>query len=260
MKCVNTKKIEKLKLNKENIYIVLDFDRTITSFDSEDSWDACGEMLSEEFKKKLIKYYAYYGAIEVDYQIDRKQKEEYMLEWYKKCMELYYEYNLTKQNLEEAIAKSKLIFRKGVKEFLKYTSQNNIPVIILSAGIGNVIKGFLKNNNCLFDNIYIVSNFIEFDEKGNMKRFEGELIHSLNKTVKNHLPEDIQNTIKNKDYGVLVGDLIDDKKMAEGEESNNILTIGLLGKEDNLQIYNQNFDIVLTREDAKFQEIEEIIF
>ena len=39
MKYINTNKLEKIKLNNKNLYIISDFDRTITSFESEDSWD-----------------------------------------------------------------------------------------------------------------------------------------------------------------------------------------------------------------------------
>ena len=53
-----------------------------------------------------------------------------------------------------------MILRKGVKEFLKYTYQNNIPVIIISAGITDIIENFLKANNCLYDNVHIILNKI----------------------------------------------------------------------------------------------------
>ena len=40
MKYLNNNKINQLNLNKNNTYIVMDFDKTITSYDSSDSWDA----------------------------------------------------------------------------------------------------------------------------------------------------------------------------------------------------------------------------
>ena len=53
-----------------------------------------------------------------------------------------------------------IVLRDGFKDFLYGLYMQNIPVVILSAGIGNVILETLKLYNCLYDNIYIVSNFI----------------------------------------------------------------------------------------------------
>jgi 2-hydroxy-3-keto-5-methylthiopentenyl-1-phosphate phosphatase len=51
-----------------------------------------------------------------------------------------------------------LIFRKGAKEFLQFMQKNDIPVVIISAGIGDTIKFFLKNNkyNKYFELFFII--------------------------------------------------------------------------------------------------------
>ena len=164
MKYINTDKIENLKINKENVYVVIDFDKTITAATSDDSWDASSHMLGYDCKNKMNKLYQFYAPIELDYNLSFQEKEKYMIEWYKKCMNLYYKYGLTREKLKQSIEKSKLIFRKGAKEFIRKAYEENIPIIILSAGIGNVIEQFLKDNNCYFNNMYIISNFIEFNE------------------------------------------------------------------------------------------------
>ena len=40
MKYINNNKQEKFKINKQNTYLVIDFDKTITSNQSQDSWAA----------------------------------------------------------------------------------------------------------------------------------------------------------------------------------------------------------------------------
>ena len=47
------KYIKKVKLDKTNMYVAIDFDKTITATESEDSWDATGKMLGKEFETKL---------------------------------------------------------------------------------------------------------------------------------------------------------------------------------------------------------------
>ena len=59
------------------------------------------------------------------------------------------------------------------KEFLRKMNEMNIPVIIISAGIGNVIEEFLKLENDYYDNIKIISNFIVF-ENGEFKEIAGD--------------------------------------------------------------------------------------
>ena len=49
-------------------------------------------------------------------------------------------------------------YRNGAKEFLKKMNEFNVPVIIISAGIGNVIEEFLKLENDYYENIKIISN------------------------------------------------------------------------------------------------------
>ena len=154
---------------------------------------------------------------------------------------------------------SKLQFRNGAKEFLKFLNKNNIPVIILSAGIGNIIEEFLKINDCYLDNIHIISNFIKF-ENNLMLKFSDNMIHSLNKKIQN-LPTAFEKELSKKDYILLLGDLIEDISMVPKEFSNKTLTIGFLADKlkDNLKFYNQNFDVVFTG-NASFNEVMNLIF
>lgn len=247
-------KIEKIKKEILNSYIVIDFDRTITAFESTDSWDAAGQELGQEFKRKARELYEKYRPIELDYNMDIHEKEREMEKWYGECMDLYYEFGLTKDKLTKSIEKSNLIFRKGAPEFLQKMHEQNIPVIILSAGIGNVIEQFLKNNNCYFENMYIISNFIIFNENGEMKQFNSHMIHTLNKTMKGHLPKEWKEKLENRKGKMLFGDLIEDKKMIEEKEWYNTIAVVFLNKnsEDEIKAYQENFDIVLTDEDATF--------
>lgn len=260
---INTDKLDNIKLNKNNVYIAIDFDRTITSMESIDSWDASGNILGKEFKKELEDLYEKYGPIERSYAIGFKEKEKAMEEWYSKCMDLYYKYNLTQEQIMKSIDNSDLIFRNGAKEFLQDMYEKKIPVIILSAGIGNVIERFLKTNNCYFDNMHIISNFIEFDDYGKMLKFDNnKMIHTLNKTMKDHLPKQIEEKLKDRQYKLLFGDLIEDKKMVDEKELDNTISICFLNKktEDNLDKFNENFDIVLTNDDANFEIATKIVF
>lgn len=245
MKYIKQEKLEKINLEANNMYVAIDFDRTITANNSTDSWDAASSLLGMELKEEFDKLYKIYRPIEMDYTISFEEKNKAMECWYKKCMEKYYKYNLTKEQLEKSVMQSGVIFRKGAKEFLLKMAEKKIPVIILSAGIGNVIEIFLKANNCYFENMYIISNFLTFNKNGKIEPYNKELIHTMNKTMKGHLPEKLEQELKTRKYKVLFGDTIEDKKMIEESEHENTILVGFLTNniEENLEKYKNEFDI-----------------
>ncbi len=262
MKYLSQEKISKIKLNRNNFYVAVDFDKTITATDSVDSWDASGKELGEEFKKSIEELYNKYAPIEQDYNIGFKEKFDAMEEWYYGCMELYYEFGLTEEKLNQSIDSSKIIFREGAKEFLYDMFLKDIPVIILSAGIGNVIERFLKNNNCYYDNMYIISNFIPFDSNGRITKFDGELIHTLNKSMSGKVIPKLSREIEKREYRLLLGDFIEDKNMISKKEWDRTISVGFLCKNimNNLEVYKQSFDIVLTDKDASFDIVKGLLF
>lgn len=231
MQYINKDKLRKIKLNKNNFYVAIDFDKTITAAKSCDSWDASGNILGEEFRKKSYELHKKYGPIELDYTISFEEKKNAMEEWYYESFKSYYTYGLTKEKLKESINNSNLIFRSGAKEFLYNMYKNNIPVIILSAGIGNVIEQFLQKNNCYYNNMNIISNFISFDKDGNIEKHKGELIHTLNKTMDGHITEEFSEKIKDRAYRLLFGDVIEDKNMVPIEEEDRTISIRIFRKE-----------------------------
>lgn len=262
MRYINTNKLKQIKLEEENYYVILDFDKTITSKKSLDSWMAVidFEVYGEECKKEIEELNSKYAPIELDYTLEDKTKEQYMVEWYQKSMDLLYKYQLTDSKLKKALQKETLKFRKGAKEFLQNLHEKKIPVIIVSAGIGNAIEAFLKNKKCYYDNIYIISNFIEFKED-KMQKFTASMIHSMNKKIEGRLPVTLQDTIDKKQYAILCGDIMEDIQMISKEKLSQTITVGFLNHkiEENLKLYQQNYDVVLTEEEACFQEIEKII-
>lgn len=260
---INSDKVKNIEFNSNNMAIVIDFDKTLTSGNSADSWDASGKILGDDFKFESTCLYKKYEPIERSYEIEYCKKEKAMNEWYSKCMGLYYKYDLTKEKIIKSIDTSNLIFRKGSKEFLQEMYLRNVPVILLSAGIGNVIERSLKKNNCYFNNIHIISNFVEFDDNGNMIKFDDtKMIHSLNKTLKNNLPKENEKIFKERKYKLLFGDLIEDKKMIGKEDLENTLSVCFINErtEDNIEVFNNNFDVVLTKEDSNFDVAKKIVF
>lgn len=261
MEYINEEKINKIKLENSNFYVVIDFDKTITSYESEDSWDVTGRAANNiNCDKEIESLYKKYRPIELDYTISIEEKNTQMQKWYNECMGVYYKYKLNKDLLKKALLESRIKFRKGAKEFLEYLEKNNIPTVVLSAGIGNVIEEFLKFTDCYFKNIIIISNFIDFDENNLMKKFDKPMIHTMNKKLEGNLSKEIESKINKLPYGILFGDLVEDTNMIDRNKADNVIRIGFLNESHkNFEVYKKFFDIVLTNEEANFNKARKII-
>lgn len=256
----NKEKIQNLKLDKNNFYVVADFDQTLTEGSSHSTWEvtASSEQLGNEYIKRRDDLYNYYRPIEIAHNISDDEKCKLMSKWWKEHINLFFEYGLDEQILNESIKNCGLNYRKGAKEFLQKMNEYNVPVIIISAGIGNVIEGFLESQNAYFKNIKIVSNFISF-ENGKIKEIVGDTIHALNKNIVN-LDNESKNLLINKDKILLLGDGLADLKMISENDKKRAITIGFLEEniEENLDIFNKNFDIVITNE-GTFEDVNNIL-
>lgn len=257
---VNEEKLNNFYLNDNNFCVVMDFDATITTSSSLGSWSVLENpnFMNPDFKIESGKLVDKYYPIELDYSLDAETKAIYMQEWYSKNMNLFYKYNLTWDILLKCVSNSNVALRNGAKDFLNMLANRDIPVVILSAGIGNVIVEFLKLNNCLYNNIFIVSNFIKFDN-GKMLPFNDEMITTSNKSI-DKLPVEIRNKINEKDYILLFGDLIEDLNMVHKEDLSRSISFGFLEKnvDKNFEFYRNSFDVVLT-DNSSFNEVKKVL-
>lgn len=249
------------KFNNKNTYILTDFDRTITVGGSNSSWSILSKSnkVPKEYVEERQKLYEHYRPIEIDETLEYEVKNTLMSEWWAKHINLFIKYKLEKKVVDEAAKDLHVMeFRKGAKEFLESLNERKIPVIIISAGIGNFIEQFLIKNNCNFENIYIVSNFIKFENEVAVGICEN-IIHSLNKNEVS-IPFEVKEKLKGRDNAILLGDNIADIKMISEEKKENAFKIGFLEEkiEENKEKYINEFDLVCT-ENSNFFEIEEYL-
>ena len=252
----NNEKLDRLR-NLTNYYVITDFDRTLTTRESEPSMGIVPKYLGGECLAERTKIFEHYRPLELDYTIEAKEKQKIMKEWANKSFTLLSKY-LTQDIIHRALKDANIHLRVGAKEFLIEMKNKDIPVIIMSSGVGNIVKAFLEKEECLFNNIKIVSNFFEFQD-GKAGIDLNNVMATSNKDYKK-IPEDIRNNIEKKQNGLLFGDLIEDIKMANDEKLSNTITFGFLDAnvEDNLEEFNKNFDIVLAG-DENFDSIKQVL-
>ena len=108
-------RIKDLDIN--NMYVVADFDETITSGARSGSWDILetSELISPEYVKEADALYNHYYPLEFDPSIDSDTKEKLMCEWWNKSISLFNKYKITEEVLNKIITSShSMKFRRGV--------------------------------------------------------------------------------------------------------------------------------------------------
>lgn len=138
--------------------------------------------------------------------------------------------------------------RKNTDKFFEILALADIPILVFSAGIGNVIEAILRHHNAKTSNVKVAANFFEFDQDTiSGFRNPGRPIHSYNKNLRiyengNEFPSDWQL----RSNVILLGDNLGDSEMADGfENAENILKIGFLWA--NVSLSNLQFSLDLKR-------------
>lgn len=144
--------------------------------------------------------------------------------------------------------------RDGYKVFFDHLEEQRIPLLIFSAGVGDVLEEVIQQNRVFHPNVRIISNYMDFDEavspptiapvlhtvqtrpsnsvmyfQGVLQAFKGQLIHSFNKRegAVSHVAG--LRELRDRPNVLLLGDSLGDLTMADGApEHKNMLTIGFL--------------------------------
>ncbi|KAD2804681.1 hypothetical protein E3N88_38058 [Mikania micrantha] len=244
--------------------VIADFDNTLTKF-----WvDGCRGQSSHallqqenpEYNVKRDELFNYYHPIEYDPQIPVDEKTKLMEEWWGKTHGLLIEGGLTYDAIRNSVASAVIAFREGVVELFEFL-EANIPVLIFSAGLADIIEEVLRQKlHRTFKNVKIVSNRMKFDQNGNLVSFTGKLIHSLNKnehaldmaaSLHDHLGEVDDHmidsaSVKKRTNVLLLGDHMGDLRMSDGLDYETRISVGFLNHniENSLDSYRKGFDIV----------------
>jgi len=99
----NKEKLEKIKLEKNNFYVVADFDKTITEGSSNSTWKVLTDAndIGEEYNQKRTALYNHYRPIEIDSSISDEEKSQAMSEWWEAHIKLFYEYGLKDDGIKK---------------------------------------------------------------------------------------------------------------------------------------------------------------
>ncbi|XP_059448964.1 uncharacterized protein LOC132180133 [Corylus avellana] len=249
----------------KKLQVIVDFDRTLTrySIDGQPGQSSHGllQQGNPEYDAKRQQLYEYYHPLEFSATIPIEEKTRLMEEWWGKTHTLLIEGGLTYDAIKQSVANARIAFREGVVELFKFLEERDIPVLIFSAGLADIIEEVLRQKlHRSFKNVKVVSNQMVFDSDGCLVSFKGKTIHSLNKNehaldmaapLHDQLgdidgPTDSSALVKKRTNVLLLGDHIGDLGMSDGLNYETRISVGFLNDniENSLDGYRKSFDIV----------------
>ncbi|XP_051172523.1 7-methylguanosine phosphate-specific 5'-nucleotidase-like [Leptopilina boulardi] len=239
------------------LQVVTDFDLTLTKqhVDGKDHLSSFGifakcKQLPPKYAEMQNRTHKKYRPIETDPHIPLDEKIRAMEEWIKIGEDHLKDYEFDPSELEEVAEKYGTDLRVGTKDLIDKLNSSNIPVLVFSAGLGDVVEAILKHNNVHHENVEIISNFLKYSNN-KLDGFKGEKIHVFNKN-ETVLNDEQLKRLENRKNIILMGDSIGDTTMCNGiKDIENILKIGFLYNKNNeiveksLNDYMNAFDVVL---------------
>ncbi|MFH1744918.1 MAG: hypothetical protein ABH881_01990 [bacterium] len=244
----------------DNVHVLADFDKTLTIafVDGEKTPSIIsvlrdGNYLTKDYADKAHALYNKYHPFENDPNIPKEEKKKMMSEWWTAHFKLLIDSGLNIEDIRKITKSKKIKFRDGFAKLTCFLKDNNIPLVIMSSsGLGHVfISEKLREEEKLSDNIHIISNSFEWDEKGRAIAVKQPIVHGANKdeTLIQNFPE-IFEIVKKRRNVILLGDSLGDARMAEGFDCDNLIKIGFFNNKENKDAYKDFYDILILNDSS----------
>ncbi|KAK0081233.1 hypothetical protein PV325_012540 [Microctonus aethiopoides] len=249
------KKIAKIRNDGcQKLQVVSDFDRTLTKqhVDGRQVLSSFGiffksSQIPESMKIKEKELFNKFRPMEVDPHLSMEKKVEAMENWMHESNILLRDIEYDPCDIEKLVKVHGTDLRDGAKDLIDKLDAAGIPVLVFSAGLGDVVEAVLNYHEIYSHNVKVISNFLKYDNK-KLNGFKNEtLIHVFNKNEK-MVDKAYFHVLEGRENVILMGDMTGDSTMADGvKNAGSILKIGFLydHAEQSLPSYMETFDIVL---------------
>ncbi|KAM3859948.1 7-methylguanosine phosphate-specific 5'-nucleotidase-like [Diretmus argenteus] len=244
----------------ESLQVISDFDMTLTKFAHNGRRVPTTHnildnrlLINEDCSRKMKELFNTYYPIEIDASWTVEEKLPLMVEWWTKVHELLIQQKIRKDMLAQTVKESSAMLREGYRGFFDRLAEQQVPLLIFSAGIGDILEEVVRQNHVFRPNVHIISNYMDFNHAGVLRAFKGQLIHTFNKREGALLHAAHLRELQGRPNVLLLGDSLGDLTMADGvSQPQNILTIGFLNDqvEERKELYVNSFDIVLVKDET----------
>lgn len=244
---------------KDSLQIISDFDMTLSRYSYNNKrcpschgvLETSSDLFPREIMDKLKALKDRFYPLETDPTLTIKEKIPLMIQWWEGNHKIMEESGISYDGIRNAVSTSGAMMRDGHEEFFKDLNDMDIPLLIFSAGLGDVLNEIIRQRSNFYPNMKVVANFMKFDEKGVMCGFQGNLIHTFNKNESALENSTYFERVASRKNVILLGDSMGDLRMADGlKDIDTCLRIGYLNAkvDEWLDEYKDKWDIVLVED------------
>jgi len=215
-------------------------------------------LMPDEYREKAQKFVQKYYPIEIDPSLTAEEKIPHMIDWYTTSQKLLIEYRLSQSQLKMMVNASRALLRDSSTEVLSFMNEHEIPVLVFSAGVGDLLEEVLRREKAFFPNMKVISNYMEFDDEGFCKGFRKPLIHMFNKNETALDGPSYFEDLSHRGNAVVLGDSLGDANMDKGMSNPGaILKIAFLNDkiDERMDSFLKTFDVVLV-DDQTFHFVD----
>ncbi|KAF4084577.1 hypothetical protein AMELA_G00107600 [Ameiurus melas] len=232
------------------LQVISDFDMTLTRFAHNGT--RCptsygilhsSAVISEDCKAKMSDLFDLYYPVEINSSMSVEEKIPHMEEWW------WTELTICSSKSESG--KTSWFRLEGYKSFFDALRWSSVPLLIFSAGVGDIVEEVITEHGVFHPNVRVFSNYMDFDQHGVVRAFKGDVIHTFNK--REGALQNTQQFVHDRCNVLLLGDSLGDLDMADGVQGlRNILRIGYLNDkvEERREAYVRSYDIVLEKDET----------
>jgi len=150
----NSKWDKFVAIDPSQLLVITDFDATITAGDADQCHDLMGKspLLSKAFREEFAPLLDWTTNAAID-----------GVEWWDKAHELMLKHGMPPRPLLQRLVRlARMPPRPGVLTLLDKFAKMNVPVLIVSAGLSDVIEEWLRLHDALTENVTVCSNRLNY--------------------------------------------------------------------------------------------------
>ena len=240
-----------------SLHVISDFDLTLSraliggkKVPSMFALIRAGDYLGRDYAQQAYALYDRYRPVELDPTLSWDERVTKMHEWWSSHVDLMVSCGMSREVLGRVVDDHEGILKDGASRLLGRLRAAGVPVLVFSSGLSDLIKAFLEKEGLLLDNMHLIANFFSFDEHGRATGYDGELVHSYNKSEVQLSSLPFFERIRDRRNVLLLGDSLGDPRMADGLDHDTIIKVGFCYDKDRVESYLESYDVVITDDDS----------
>ena len=232
------KRTKVLSASANDLIVITDFDATVTTGDSEQCHDVMGTSphIDAGFRKEFAPLMDWTTNTSID-----------GVPWWDTAHELMIKYGTpTRAIIPRLVREAKMVPRPGALELLKRLEELNVPVLIVSAGISDVIEEFLRQHGALSENVTVCSNRLNYAGDSTPKSVSpSPPITSFTKEYAYSSASSFFSEHQNRRSILQLGDSVTDVDPARHVPYDRLLSVGFVNERPDPTKHYEAFDAVV---------------